>query len=246
MNDEKASMILTDMPYNIGLDYDKGFGSEGKYGGHINDNKSEAEYSKFVHDTIKNGIDSCGPDVHVLWYTDENYVWLVQTTYMKLGAIPKRLCVWAKNSANPTPDVAFNKAFEMCVYGTIGKPKLNPIHNITGILNKDITTGNEGFEQLENLTNLWTIKRLPTSQYSHPTQKSPELHEKPLRRCSKPNDIVLDLFGGAGGVLIACEQLNRKCYTMEIEPIFCDVILERYEKLTGIKPVLIGGSDVQE
>ena len=50
---------------------------------------------------------------------------------------------------------------------------------------------------------------------------------------SQENDIVLDVFGGSGSTLIACENLNRRCRMLEIDPIYCDVIIERWEKLTG-------------
>ncbi|HNS65480.1 MAG TPA: DNA methyltransferase, partial [Candidatus Woesebacteria bacterium] len=64
------------------------------------------------------------------------------------------------------------------------------------------------------------------------------LHEKPLRRCSKPNDKVLDLFGGSGSTLVACEQMNRQAFLMEIDPVFCQVIVDRYQQLTGKEAVL--------
>ena len=239
MNGEKANMLYSDMPYNISLDYDKGFGKDPKYGGKTDDSKTTEEYAKFVKTTILNGINSCEKDAHIFWYCDENYIWLVQTTYHSLGIDCKRVCLWIKNNQNPTPDVAFNKCYEPCIYGTIGSPKLNPINNLTEILSKEVTTGNDSVGEIKDMLDIWLEKRLPGADYGHPTEKPVTLHEKPLRRCSKQGDIVLDLFGGSGSSLIACEQLGRKCYTVEIEPVFCDLILERYEKYTGKKPVQI-------
>ena len=66
----------------------------------------------------------------------------------------------------------------------------------------------------------------------HPTQKPVELHMRILEDFSKPGDIILDCFGGSGTTLIACEMTGRKCLMMEISPEYCDVIRERYEKLT--------------
>ena len=60
-----------------------------------------------------------------------------------------------------------------------------------------------------------------------------ELIEECLLDCSTINDSVLDLFGGSGSTLIACEQLDRKCRMMELDPHYCDVIIARWEKLTG-------------
>ena len=198
MGGEKADMVYSDMPYNIDLDYDKGFGKESKYGGKTNDLKTLDTYKAFVNRTIKNGVGHSKNDAHIFWWCDETYIWLVQTTFMDLGIANKRVCLWIKNNQNPTPGVAFNKCYEPCVYGTVGKPKLNPINNLTEILGKDVTTGNEAFEDITEMLDAWTAKRLPGQDYSHPTEKPVTLHEKPLRRCSKPNEVVLDLFGGSG------------------------------------------------
>jgi DNA modification methylase len=65
------------------------------------------------------------------------------------------------------------------------------------------------------------------------------LHEKAIRRCTKPGDTVLDIYGGSGSTLIAAEMLKRKAYLIEIEPRFCQLIVNRYEKLTGRKAKLI-------
>ena len=73
----------------------------------------------------------------------------------------------------------------------------------------------------------------------HPTQKPIKLSEWFLSRYSKENDEILDLFGGSGSTLIACEQLDRTCYMMELDPKYCDVIIKRWETLTGEKAVLI-------
>ena len=74
----------------------------------------------------------------------------------------------------------------------------------------------------------------------HPTQKPVELHMKILEDFSKPGDIILDCFGGSGTTLIACEMTGRKCLMMEISPEYCDIIKERYEKLTEGKLPLEG------
>jgi len=60
-----------------------------------------------------------------------------------------------------------------------------------------------------------------------------ELIERAINNSSKEEDVILDLFGGSGSTLVTCEQLNRKCYTMELDPYYVSVILERWEKMTG-------------
>ena len=75
----------------------------------------------------------------------------------------------------------------------------------------------------------------------HPTQKPVKLFAEIVKKFDKNNNFktVLDLFGGSGSTLIACEQMNRTCFTMELDPRFCDVIIKRWENLTGEKAVLI-------
>ncbi|MBQ7578627.1 MAG: site-specific DNA-methyltransferase [Synergistaceae bacterium] len=68
----------------------------------------------------------------------------------------------------------------------------------------------------------------------HTTQKPVELHMEILQDFSKENDVILDCFGGSGTTLIACEMTGRTCLMMEISPRYCDIICERYNKLTGI------------
>jgi len=143
-----------------------------------------------------------------------------------------------KNNHNMTPQVAFNKAYEPCVYATRGKPYFAPINNLNEVLNKEVATGNRTLDDILDLLDLWLVKRLPGQDYEHPTAKPPTLHEKPLRRCTKPSDVVVDLFGGSGSTLIACEQLKRRAFLCEIDPVFCDVIIKRFTELTGKEATL--------
>lgn len=85
---------------------------------------------------------------------------------------------------------------------------------------------------------VWEVKR-PTVNKEHPTMKPIALIAKAIGNNTKADDIVLDLFGGSGSTLIACEQLKRKCYMSELDPKYCDVIVSRWEKLTGKKAVLL-------
>ena len=65
-----------------------------------------------------------------------------------------------------------------------------------------------------------------------------DLIAKLIKNSSKENDIILDLFGGSGSTIIATEQLNRKCYTMELDPKYCDVIVKRWETMTNREAIL--------
>ena len=80
----------------------------------------------------------------------------------------------------------------------------------------------------------------PKTNDVHPTMKPIELVAHFIRNSSKADDLVLDLFGGSGSTLMASEHLNRKCYTMELDPKYVDVIITRWEKKTGEKARLLG------
>lgn len=233
-----ASMIYVDPPYNISLDYHKGVSTVGKYGGKTQDSKTDNEYEDFLSKLLSNALNVSLPDCHVFCWCDESYIGLLQSLYPKLGIDHKRVCLWLKNNHNMTPQIAFNKVYEPCVYGVRGKPYLSDsIKNLHEIFNKEVDTGNRMFDDVMDLFNIWLAKRVPAHEYDHPTQKPITLHEKPLRRCTKAGDMVLDLCGGSGSTLLACEQMNRVCYMSEIEPIFCDVIIRRFQDLTGKEAV---------
>ncbi len=236
MGSTQADMINIDTPYNINLSYEKGVGNQANYGGKTNDNKTDDEYRNFVKAIMQNALSVAKPDCHAFFWTDERYVWLFQSLYKELGIDSKRLCIWIKDNASPTPNNAFNKVTEFCVYGTRGSPYLSDkVKNLNELMNKELTTGNRLPEEILDMLNVWLVKRLPANEYQHPTQKNPTLHEKALRRCTRPGDIVLDLTAGSGSVMSACEQLKRTAYMCEIEPIFTQLIINRYEALTGNK-----------
>jgi site-specific DNA-methyltransferase (adenine-specific) len=75
----------------------------------------------------------------------------------------------------------------------------------------------------------------PKTSREHPTMKPPALIERALRNSSRRREIVLDPFGGSGSTVVAAERAERRAYAIEIDPRYCDVILERYEALTGAR-----------
>ena len=94
-------------------------------------------------------------------------------------------------------------------------------------------------ESIKNESDLWNIAK--DTNYVHPTQKPVALCSRALTNHKDVINVV-DLFGGSGSTLIACEQLNRKCYMMELDPKYVDVIIKRWENLTGQKAVLLNES----
>ena len=132
---------------------------------------------------------------------------------LQLKLKPKACIVWAKN-----------------VFG-LGKGYRHQHEFILfdGLIDPSIT----------NESDLWNIAK--DSKYKHPTQKPVELSFRAIKNSSKEKNIVLDLFLGSGSTLIAAEKTNRKCYGMELDPKYCDVIIQRWEEFTGNKAELSNG-----
>ena len=110
----------------------------------------------------------------------------------------------------------FMGAHEWCFYGW----KLGAAHQFFGP---------------NNATDLWAIKKVNPQSMIHLTEKPVELATRAMEYSSKPGENVLDLFGGSGSTLIAAEQTGRKAFLMELDPPYCDVIVQRYEEFTGKK-----------
>jgi len=235
MGDHKASMIYCDPPYNIGMDYRKGIGTNGKYtpDKYVNDNKKVGEYETFIETSLKNALAVSKPDTHIFYWCDEKFAGLIQNIYSKNDITNRRICFWVKNNFDPTPQVAFNKVIEPCIYGTRGSPALNPnLKNLSEVLNMDVNSIGL-YDDLMSIVQMWLVKRDNAVDYEHPTQKPISLNEKPIKRCTAPGEIILDLFGGSGSTLIAAEQLERRAFLVELDPTFCDLIIKRYEQFTG-------------
>ena len=86
-----------------------------------------------------------------------------------------------------------------------------------------------------NATDLWHVKKINPQSMIHLTEKPVELAVRAIQYSSRPGENVLDLFGGSGSTLIACEQTGRKAYLMELDALYCDIICQRYEQFTGRK-----------
>ena len=246
VGENKINMIYCDPPYNIGLDYSKGSNTGPKHKEkkifqdneplYKNDSKSDNEYCEFIQKTLKNALSVANKNVHVYYWCDERFIWLFQSLFKDNSIQNKRVCMWIKNNFSLTPQIAFNKVYEPCVYGVIGRPYLNPnIKNLNEILNKEILSGNQVHDEISDIFNIWLVKRDNAQDYEHPTQKPVTLHEKPIKRTTKVNDNILDLFGGSGSTLMSAEQLSRNSFLMEMDPIFCQVIINRWEEFTGKK-----------
>jgi len=146
------------------------------------------------------------------------YVFTGQQVYHKWRVIfeeyYKNTIIWHKPKGGMGDlEGDYKPVYEMCIYCQLGNKKLN------GGRDK----------------NIWEINRDNVNDYAHPTQKPVELPARAIKNSSNQNDIVLDLFAGSGSTLLACEQTNRKAFCMELDPQYCQVIIDRWEELTGRK-----------
>ena len=146
------------------------------------------------------------------WQSLKQWLEYFENTSLEL----KNVIIWKKNSWS-MGDLkgAYAGQYEVILYLNKGRVELNGARD----------------------TDIWEFDREPPKM--HPTMKPIELIAYALSKSSKKGDVVLDCFGGSGSTLIACEQTGRKCYTCEIDQKYVDVIIARYEKLTGNKAVLL-------
>jgi DNA modification methylase len=90
----------------------------------------------------------------------------------------------------------------------------------------------------KRIGSVWKVNKDGAATYNHPTQKPVALAEEAIDKTTRHTDAVLDLFGGSGSTLIACEKTARHCRMMELDPKYCDVIVKRWEEYTGKKATL--------
>ena len=233
-NKIKVSMVYSDPIYNLkgGVSYRGGVGGKKDYGADVDDNRTYDEYYKFIEDSLKAVLSIAAKNLHIFYWCDQIYIGLIQDIFRKLGLDNRRVCLWIKNGHNPVPGVAFNKCYEPCVYAIQGKPYLAENQTkFNEVLNTELTTGNEMFDAVD----VWLAKRLPGQEMEHATSKPISLAEKAIKRCTKVNDIIFDSFLGSGSTLLCAEELGRVVYGCELEPVFCDLIVKRWELLTGKK-----------
>lgn len=231
MGTQHADMVFNDPPLTL------------KNEGHVLTPKKEktdlGDYAAFLDASMENALQYAKPNVHVFYWCQEKDIWLLQTLLRERKLKTDRVLLWVKSDMQITPKNAFNKAYEPVVYATRGKPFINTgIRNLSQILNKEIDSGNQIQEDVWEYLNLWIDKSDRKDAYDYQYQKPVTLIEKPLKRCTAPGHVVLDLFGGSGSTVIACEQLKRRACVMEKDPVMVDVIIRRWEEFTNQKAKL--------
>ncbi len=236
MGGVQAQVLFTDPPYNV--DYESPAGGTydgGKYEHPkiFNDNLSDKQFFEFLQQALSNGFVVTTQTMSVyMFFASKNYR-VVRDAFESAGFRYSQMLIWVKDRFVLSPGQEFHRVYEPIMYGW----KKNKKH----YFNKNycnasdvIALGKEDFlEQLD----VWYEHRDKLEDYVHPTQKPVRLAERAMKKSTKPGDAVLDLFGGSGSTLIACEQMDRRGFAIELDPYYCDVIINRWEKFTGRKAV---------
>jgi DNA modification methylase len=241
MAGEKANLVFTDPPYNV--DYKSKGGnsySEGKYGGlkQFEDDKTLSGYHYFLTAVVQNIYDFTAAKIPVYFWYANTYADLVLSTFRKFGYSIKPSIIWLKDNL-VFSYCTYHKCYEPCAY--LWKDGKRPYENKKVTAKEtDVWMAPDKLTFMDYL-DVWYIPRDKINEYKHPTQKPTALAERAVRNSSQENDIVLDLFGGSGSTLIACEKMARQCRMMELDPHYCQVIVDRWEAFTSCKVVKTDG-----
>ena len=223
MDGVKADMVFTDPPYGVaytgGMKIENGkIESNGKK--QIKNDSLDYEglyqflYKAFIN--LKRFSREKAP-LYIFYAHSRSREFL--NAFADAGLKQRSIIIWHKTSGGFGDFMAqYMNAYEPCIYGSNG----NAVD----------------WYGASNEKTVWDMDKEKKCDL-HPTMKPIELVARAIRNSSKKDDSVLDLFGGSGSTLIACEQLNRKCYMCELDPHYCDVIINRWEKFTGNSAELI-------
>lgn len=204
---EQIDLLLTDPPYNVAY--------EGKTSEKLkieNDKMSDENFVQFLTSAFKNAYKVLKKGgAFYIWHAIMNCNSLI-VACQNANLQPRQILIWNKNTM-VLGRQDYQWKHEPCLYGW-----------------KD----GAGHYFIDDRTQTTVIDcKKPNRNGEHPTMKPLELMGVSIKNSSRKGEKVLDLFGGSGSTLIACEQLERTCYMMEFDPHYCDVIINRWENLTG-------------
>lgn len=262
MAGEQADMMVTDPPYNIGLGGDDSGAAQStdelaKKRKHqedgaflLNDNLGEKEFVDFLTRAMTNGKDALREGgAFYVWYatrTTEQFL----AGLRNAGLEVKQILIWVKGHFTLGRQ-DYQWQHEPCLYGWKDGAAhyfLDSRKQSTVIEDLQPDLAHMKKAEMEALlreiyaeeTATDVIREAkPNVSELHPTMKPLKLIARQIRNSSQPGEKVLDLFGGSGTTLIACEQMDRRCFMMEFDPHYADVIVDRWEQLTGLKALKI-------
>ena len=204
MGKKKANLVMTDPPYNV--DYQ---GSAGKI---KNDNMESDKFYQFLFDAFVNMEQAMASDASIYVFHADTEGLNFRKAFTDAGFYLSGCCIWKKPSLvlGRSP---YQWQHEPCLYGWKKK-------------------GKHQWYSGRKETTVWEFEKSKKNS-EHPTMKPIPLLAYPITNSTMSNAIVLDPFGGSGSTLIACEQTDRICYTIELDEKFCDVIVNRYLEQVG-------------
>jgi len=243
MGNEIADLVVTDPPYNVAIENSKGMTIE-------NDDMESEKFQEFLTSCFTNLEQNlkCGGAFYI-WYASREHINFEQALN-RAGLRVREQLIWNKNTFILGRQ-DYHWKHEPCLYGWKDGEKhyfIDDRTQSTVFEDKGIDVKKLKKEELIELVKQFIGDKCSTTIINedkpsvndlHPTMKPIKLIARLVKNSSKPNEIVLDLFGGSGSTLITCEQLNRKCLTMEYDPKYCDAIINRWETFTGEKAMLI-------
>lgn len=225
MNTDVADLIITDPPYNV--DYTGGTHDKLKI---MNDKMKADDFRRFLHESFANMFASIkrGGAAYVFHADSEGYNF--RGAFCDAGFKLAQTCIWVKNGmVMGRQDYQWQHEPIMC--GDKPDDEFQPVLYGWNPLSKHT------WHSDRRQKTVWFFDK-PQRNTEHPTMKPILLVAHAMKNSSAPGQIVIDLFGGSGSTLIAAEQLGRRCYMMELDPKYCDVIIKRWESLTGEKAEL--------
>lgn len=237
-----ADMVFTDPPY--GVSYVGTNNPNGKEWQMIaNDDLRGDSLFQFLAHAFKNLADNLKSDgAFYVWFASSNHIEF-ETALKMAGLRVKQELIWDKGMVLGHSD--YHWAYEPCLYGTHKDKNCTWYGDRTQktflAMNRTEIRDLKKEELIDILLRLhegrscWRISRDNTTEYIHPTQKPIALAGRGIKNSSCAGQIVLDLFGGSGSTMMACEQLGRKARIMEFDPKYCDKIITRWERYTGMK-----------
>lgn len=246
IGDTEIDLVVTDPPYNMG--YEGAGNTKDRASKKImNDKMPEDKFEQFLKDVYTSYYTTMKDGASIYVFYKELGSGVFMRAMREAGLTFKQELIWVKNQL-VLGGSKYQSMYEPCLMGCKGKSikKWNGKRKQRSVIEHiDLMSEDELRESLlkllhENETDIIRENK-PLKNDLHPTMKPIKLLARLIQNSSNKGDAVLDLFGGSGSTLIACEQLGRVCYTSELDPRFVDVIIERYETFTGKKAVLLNG-----
>ena len=242
MGEENADLIVTDPPYNVNVE-----GSDGKT--IENDNLPKEVFKEIIQKAFENMYRFTRLGGAIYCFHGDNEGITFRTAFESSGFKLSECLIWVKNGLVLSRQ-DYHWRHEPILYGWKEGFAHYFIDDRTQdtVLEDKLDVDKLSKQELKNI-----IKKLmndkvattiiredkPLKNAEHPTMKPIPLIGRLVKNSSRPKEIVLDLFGGSGSTLITCEQLNRKCRMMELDPRYVDAIILRWETLTGNKAELL-------